>query len=225
MAELGWLTRTLADVPRHDRWLSEREREIVSTLRISKRRDDWRLGRWAAKSALGAWQDVSVADVEVLAAADGAPEALAGGVPMPVGLSISHRAGRALATVGRGSGALGCDLEAVEPRSPAFVRQWLGPAEHGVLNGLDGELRDLAANLLWTAKEAVSKARREGLRLDLRQATVEPGHLPQSPGAWSSLRVGWGDGPVELGWWRWEPGWVMTVVSNPAAHGPPSELP
>ena len=224
MAELGWLTRALADVPRHDRWLSEREREIVSTLRIPKRRDDWRLGRWAAKSALGAWRDVPAADLEVLAAADGAPEALAGGTRMPVGLSISHRAGRALVTVGSRSGALGCDLEVVEPRSPAFVRQWFGPAEHQVLNGLEGELRDLVANLLWAAKEAASKARREGLRLNLRQATIEPGPLDRSPGSWHSLRVGWEDGQVELGWWRWEPGWVMTVVSNPASHEPPSEL-
>ena len=224
MAELGWLTRALADVPRHDRWLSEREREIVSTLRIPKRRDDWRLGRWAAKSALGAWQDAPVADVEVLAAADGAPEALAGGTRMPEGLSISHRAGRALVTVGSGSEALGCDLEVVEPRSPAFVRQWLGHAEHQVLNGLDGVLRDRVANLLWTAKEAASKARRGGLRLNVREATVEPGHLDRSPGSWNSLRVAWEDGPVELGWWRWEPGWVMAVVSNPASHAPPSEL-
>jgi 4'-phosphopantetheinyl transferase len=224
MAELGWLTRALADVPRHDRWLSEREREVVSTLRIPKRRDDWRLGRWAAKAALGAWQGVPVAEVEVLAAADGAPEAIADGLRMQVGLSISHRAGRALVMVGSGSGALGCDLEVVEPRSPAFVRQWLAPAEHQVLNGLEGELRDLVANLLWTAKEAASKARREGLRLNVREATVEPGHLDRSPGSWNRLQVEWDDGPVELGWWRWEPGWVMTVVSNPASQAPPSEL-
>ncbi len=224
MAELGWLTRALTDVPRHDRWLSEREREIVSTLRIPKRRADWRLGRWAAKAALAAWQGLPVAEVEVLSTADGAPEALARGTRMPVGISISHRAGRALVMVGSASGALGCDLEVLEPRSPAFVRQWLGPAEHRVLNGLDGELRDMAANLVWTAKEAASKARREGLRLNLRQATVEPGQLTRSAGSWNSLRVGWDDGPVELGWWRWEPGWVMTLVSTPASHAPPSEL-
>jgi 4'-phosphopantetheinyl transferase len=224
MAELGWLTRALADVPAHDRWLSEREREILSTLRIPKRRSDWRLGRWTAKAAVAAWEGFPVADVEILAAADGAPEALAGGARMPLGLSLSHRAGRALVAVGSVSGALGCDLEALEPRSPAFVRQWLRPAERRVLNGLDGELRDLAANLLWTAKEAASKVRREGLRLNLRQATVEPGHLAQSRSPWKRLRVSWEDGPVELGWWRREPGWVMAVLSDPASDAPPCEL-
>ncbi|HET8592164.1 MAG TPA: hypothetical protein VFL56_00745, partial [Solirubrobacterales bacterium] len=129
MAELGWLTRALADVPRHDGWLSEREREILSTLRVAKRRADWRLGRWAAKAALAAWQGVPVAELEVLPAADGAPEALAGGAPIPVGLSLSHRGGRALAAVGSASARLGCDLEAIEVRTPAFVREWLRPAE------------------------------------------------------------------------------------------------
>ena len=224
MAELGWLTRALADVPRHDGWLSEREREILSTLRIPKRRADWRLGRWAAKAALAAWQGVPVAGAEILPAADGAPEALAGGARMPMRLSVSHRAGRALVAVGNVPGTLGCDLEALEPRSPAFVREWLRPAERQVLNGLDGELRDLAANLFWTAKEAASKARREGLRLNLRQATVGPGRLAHALGSWERLRVEWEDGPVELGWWRREPGWVMAVVSDPASDMPPCDL-
>ncbi len=224
MAELGWLTRALADVPQHDGWLSEREREIVSTLRIPKRRADWRLGRWAAKAALAAWQGVPVAQVEVLSAADGAPEALAGGARIPVGLSLSHRAGRALVAVGGVSGTLGCDLEALEPRSPAFVREWLCPAEHQLLNGLDEEQRDLAVNLLWTSKEAASKARREGLRLNFRQATVEPGRLAHGSGSWERLRVVWEDGPVELGWWRREPEWVMAVVGDPGSDAPPREL-
>ncbi len=224
MAELGWLTRALADVPRHDRWLSEREREILSTLRIAKRRADWRLGRWAAKAAVAAWQGVPLAEVEVLPASDGAPEPLVGGARMRVGLSLSHRAGRALVAVGGVSGTLGCDLEALEPRSPAFVREWLRPGERQLLNGLDEELRELAANLLWAAKEAASKARREGLRLNLRQATVEPGRLAHGSGSWERLRVVWEDSPVELGWWRREPGWVMAVVGDPASEAPPSEL-
>jgi 4'-phosphopantetheinyl transferase len=224
MAELGWLTRALADVPRHDGWLSEREREIASTLRIPKRRADWRLGRWAAKAALAAWQGVPVEQVEVLSAADGAPEALAGGARIRVGLSLSHRAGRALVAVGGVSGTLGCDLEALEPRSPAFVREWLRPAERQLLNGLDEEQRDLAANLLWASKEAASKARREGLRLNLRQATVEPGRLGHGSGSWKRLRVVWEDGPAELGWWRREPGWVMAVVGDPGFDAPPCEL-
>ena len=224
MAELGWLTRGLADVPAHDRWLSERERGVLATLRVHKRRADSRLGRWAAKTALAAWRGVAPSEVEILAAADGAPEGLIRGTPVPVRLSLSHRAGRALVVVGNGAGALGCDLEAIEARSPAFVREWLRPAERQLLAGLDVELRELVANLLWSAKEAASKARREGLRLDVRQATVAPGHLERSQRSWLRLRVDWEEGPTDPGWWRREPGWVMTVVGDPA-DAPPSELP
>ena len=224
MSRVGWLTRGLADVPRHDGWLSEREREVLATLRIDKRRSEWRLGRWAAKGAVASWQRVPLAAVEVFAAEDGAPEALIDGGEAPVALSLSHRAGRALAAVCDAPAALGCDLEALEARSPAFARQWLVPAERGLIGGLAGERRDLAANLLWSAKEAASKARREGLRLNIRQATVEPGRLSGSPGPWERLRVAWEDGPTELGWWRREPSWVMAVVSDLAPEEPPIEL-
>ena len=223
MTELGWLTRVLGDVPAHDRWLSEREHQILSTLRVAKRRADWRLGRWAGKAAVAAWQGVAPDVVEVVAANDGSPEALVDGEEASVALSLSHRAGRALATAGDAPRALGCDLETVEPRGLAFVHQWLRPAERELVSGLAGERRDLAANLLWTAKEAASKARRQGLWLDLRQATVGS-RVGHSPGGWERLRVAWADGAVELGWWRGEPGWVMAVVSDPASDGPPCEL-
>ena len=224
MSRVGWLTRGLADLPGHDGWLSEREREVLSTLRVDKRRSDWRLGRWAAKSAVASWQQVPLAAVEVLAAEDGAPEALIDGGEAPVALSLSHRAGRALAAVGDAPATLGCDLELLEARSPAFVREWLRPAERELVCGLSGERQDLAANLVWSAKEAVTKARREELRLNIRQATVEPGRLTGSAGPWERLRVAWEDGPTELGWWRREPGWVMAVVGDPAPEAPPVEL-
>ena len=57
--------------------------------------------------------------------ADGAPDAWLDGAPAPVSLSLSHRAGRALAAVTDVPAAIGCDLELVEPRSGPFVREWL----------------------------------------------------------------------------------------------------
>jgi hypothetical protein len=82
----------------------------------------------------------------------------------------------------------------------------------------------VAANLVWSAKEAASKARREGLRLNVRGATVEPDGLGGSPGVWLPLRVAWQGGDADLGWWREDPEWVMAVVSDPHADAPPSEL-
>jgi 4'-phosphopantetheinyl transferase len=224
MAQLGWLTRELGDVPRHDRWLSEQEREVLSRLRVPKRGADWRLGRWAGKAAVAAWRGVAVESVVIAAAEDGAPEALIDDRPADLALSLSHRAGRAMATVADETRALGCDLEAVEPRSEAFLREWLRPAERELVSAQNGAARDLAANLIWTAKEAASKARREGLRLNLRRATVEADALAQPAGSWARLQVSWEGGPVELGWWRQDAGWVMTVTSAPASEAAPSEL-
>jgi 4'-phosphopantetheinyl transferase len=222
--ELGWLTRELDDVPRHDRWLSDQEREALSALTVAKRRADWRLGRWAAKAAVAAWRGAPPESVVIAAAEDGAPEALIDGQEADVALSLSHRARRALATVADGPSGLGCDLEALEPRSPAFLREWLSPAERDLVGAQAPERRELAANLVWTAKEAASKARREGLRLNVRQATVETEGLAQSPGSWTRLRVTWREGSAQSGWWRGDPRWVMAVVSDPPSETPPGEL-
>jgi 4'-phosphopantetheinyl transferase len=224
MAGLGWLTRELAEVPPHDRWLSEREREVLSGLRIAKRRADWRLGRWTAKAAVAAWRRVPEETVEVAAAADGAPEALIDGEDAAVSLSISHRAGRGLAAVSESPGTVGCDLEVIEPRSPAFLREWLRPTERELVRAQSGWRRDFTANLIWSAKEAATKARRGGLRLNVRQATVEVDGLPRSPGAWLPLRVVWKEGTIDLGWWREEPELVMAVVSDPPFEALPRQL-
>jgi 4'-phosphopantetheinyl transferase len=224
MNGLGWLTRGLDDVPAHDTWLSEREREALAELRGEKRRGEWRLGRWTAKSAVASWRGAPPEAVEVLAAEDGAPEALLDGRGASVALSLSHRAGRALAAVCDAPAALGCDLEPVEARSPAFIRRWLRPEERELVERLSGESREMAATLLWSAREAATKARRVGPRLDVRRASAEPGRLGGAPGSWQRLRVAWQGGPRELGWWRREPGWVMAVVSDPAPPAPPVEL-
>ncbi|MGZ5388059.1 MAG: 4'-phosphopantetheinyl transferase family protein, partial [Solirubrobacterales bacterium] len=167
MPAIGWLTRSLADVPEGDDWLGPRERAVLDGLRMEKRRSDWRLGRWAAKEALAAWSGAALSEMEVLAADDGAPEAFVRGERADAALSLSHRRGRALAVVADGGVAIGCDLEVIEPRSGAFVRTWLAPAEREsvLAAGEAGGAR--RANLLWAAKEAAAKARREGLRLDV----------------------------------------------------------
>jgi 4'-phosphopantetheinyl transferase len=171
---------------------------------------------------VGAWLGVPLARVEVVAAADGAPEARLDGRPAPVALSLSHRAERALAVVSDPGTALGCDLEWIEPRSRAFVSDWLAPAEQALVEGA-GARRDLAANLLWTAKEAAAKVRREGLRLDVRGAVADPGDLEGAGPEWRRLVVSWPDGPRPTrGWWRAEPDWVMAVAGEPAPGVPPA---
>jgi 4'-phosphopantetheinyl transferase len=221
MAAPGWLTGSLADVPAGDAWLSEGERRALAGLRVEKRAADWRLGRWTAKEAVAAWLEVPAWRIEILAAADGAPEAWLDGARAPVSVSLSHRAGRSLAAVAGAPAVIGCDLELVEPRSPAFVREWLAPAEQMLLATFDRPERDRVANLMWSAKEAAAKVRRGGLRLDVRRAAVEAQEVAAPAAAWRPLRVDWEqEGTETAGWWRDEPGWVMTIAGDPAPGRP-----
>ena len=53
--EVYWLEQSEGDVPTTDDWLSPDEVVRLSTMRIAKRRSDWRLGRWTAKNALAVY--------------------------------------------------------------------------------------------------------------------------------------------------------------------------
>jgi 4'-phosphopantetheinyl transferase len=190
---------------------------VLSGLRVDKRRRDWRLGRWASKTAVAAWLGIDRCRIEVLAAADGAPDAWLDGDLAPVSVSLSHREGRALAVVTDAPAAIGCDLEVVEPRSDAFVREWLTAGEQAALAPLSPPARNRAVNLLWTAKEAAAKVRREGLRLDVRHVGVE---LYESGSGWQPLAVRWPEGIQTAGWWRDTGGWIMTIAGVPAPARP-----
>jgi 4'-phosphopantetheinyl transferase len=220
MNAAGWLSQWHADVAGGDAWLGENERLALARLRVGPRRDSWRLGRWTAKGALSEWLALAPREIEVLAAEDGAPEAWAGGERLPVSLSISHRAGRAIAAVTGESHRLGCDLEFVEPRSPAFLREWLAAPEQDLVRSHPAG-DSVIANLVWSAKEAAAKVRREGLRLDVRRAVVTVDVADIGESRWRALSVQWPDQatPTE-GWWRTEGEWVMTIAAEPAT-GPP----
>lgn len=217
----GWLARRIADVPSGDEWLTAGERRILAGMRIERRRAAWRLGRWTAKSALAAWVGIPPELVDVLAAEDGAPEAWCRGERLPVSISLSHRADHAVAVVADAPNVAGCDLEAIEPRSGAFIREWLAPAEQALVGAADEPRRALLANVIWTAKEAAAKVRREGLRLDLRRAVVTLEDSDAPAGRWSALRVDWDDGTgATTGWWRHERGWVVAVAGQPPPSPP-----
>jgi 4'-phosphopantetheinyl transferase len=209
----------VAEVPEGDGWLSPEEREVQATLRFPKRRRDWRLGRWAAKRAVGRTLWVAPVEVQVAAADDGAPQASAGARDAPA-ISISHADGRGLCAVAPPGVTVGCDLEVIEPRSPAFVREWLtGPEQ--LLVAAAGPAGDLVATLVWSAKESASKALREGLRLPTRSVQIElPEDAPRpslDARGWQPL-VAWVRIPgVSLrwtGWWRTDGRRVITIVAD-----------
>jgi 4'-phosphopantetheinyl transferase len=195
-AEVRWTTASAAEVPAGDGWLGPRERAVLAGLAFAPRRDSWRLGRYTAKRLLG--------DVEILPAPDGAPVAWRGPARVPVSLSLSHRDGVGLCAAAPGAIALGCDVERIEPRAPAFLADFLTAAERAAVAA--AREPSLLANLVWSAKESALKALRTGLTRDTWELEVTLGSggellVDDLP---NQRRLG--------GAWRRLDGFVMTVL-------------
>lgn len=202
----------LHEVPGGGDWLSEAERALLGTLRIEKRRRDWRLGRWCARRALLHLADVDPASVVVLAASDGAPEVRS---HPHLHVSITHRAERAAAVAAHAPLRVGCDLEQVEPRSEAFIRDYFTASEAAAVLAAPRELRGVLANLCWSAKESVLKAVRLGLTADTRSIDVA---LPDARAlrreAWLPITAKSASAGTFTGCWRWSGDVLLTVLAD-----------
>lgn len=223
---LAWLSQGMADAPADDGWLSPREAAWVARMRFPKRRTEFRLGRWTAKKALALYlgRDASaaaLAAIEIDRARDGAPHPLVDGRPAEAYLTMTDRADQAVCLVGPPGTALGCDLELVEPRSDAFVADYLTPSEQAFVAAA-GAGRDLAANLVWCGKESALKVLRTGLRRDTRsvEASFPAGALVDG---WAPMSVRTVEGPVFPGWWQRFGAFVLTLAAT-APFGPPRPL-
>ena len=222
--ELFWLALCADDVPAHDAWLSAGERDVLGRLRFDKRRQDWRLGRYAAKQALSqAWSATcggsAPARLEILAAADGAPELRGHTAPCP-SFSLSHSAGRALCVVAGPGTRVGCDIEFIETRAAAFVEDFFAPEEQARFSAVPARDYALSVTLAWSAKESALKLLRTGLRVDTRTVVARwPAACPQD--GWNPLEVSVPGEPNPLnGWWQTLGNFVVTAVSTPAAPAP-----
>lgn len=221
----GWLSQGLADAPAGDGWLSPREAAWVARMRFPKRRSEFRLGRWTAKNALALHlgrdrSEEELRRIEIDRAPDGAPLPVVDGRPADAHVTMSDRADQAVCVVGPPGIALGCDLELVEPRSEAFVSDFLTPAEQRLVAEA-GERRDLLANLVWCGKEAALKVLRTGLRRDTRSVEVSfPGGGTVED--WAPMSVRAVEGAAFPGWWRRFGAFVLTVAADEALPPPRS---
>lgn len=206
-AVLRWLARTERDLPEDDGWLSAAEMETCAEMRFTKRRREFRVSRWTAKQAMAALPDCAVGPsrLEVRHHPSGAPTAWVDGRPLPVGISLSDRAGWAMCLLGLGPGDVGCDLELVEPRSAAFARDFFTAAERRFV----GE-SDLWANLVWSAKESALKVLRTGLGRDTRTVEVT---VCRAASGWSPLIMRVGPAQALTGWWVRYNDFLLTVAT------------
>ena len=216
---LSWLSQGMTDAPADDAWLSSREGTWVARMRFPKRRSEFRLGRWTAKKALALYlgreaSAVALRSIEIDRAPDGAPAPLVDGRPADAYVTMTDRADQAVCLVGPPGTALGCDLELVEPRSDAFVADFLTPAEQRLVAAAGAE-RDLVANLVWCGKESALKVLRTGLRRDTRSVEVS---FPEGGAVdgWAPLSVRTVEGAVFPGWWQRFGAFVLTLAATRA---------
>jgi phosphopantetheinyl transferase len=205
--------------------LSPREEKLLAGLGHVLRRRKWLMGRAAAKrlvrDMLGDGQ-VREKEISVLNQPSGEPFVLIegkGGWDYPI--SISHRSevGMAAAPSER-TARIGADLETIEPRDAALVRQFYTDGEAQIVEAA-GNDRDEIVSRIWSAKEAVLKLLGLGLRIDTRGVLV---NLVGQP--FSECPEGWQ--PVDVRviaelprqhmldnlrvMWRREAGFVLTVA-------------
>jgi 4'-phosphopantetheinyl transferase len=228
-----WLEQTASDLPAHTDWLNPSDAARIDGMRFAKRRNDWLLGRWTAKQAVAACMHLAsdsqtLANIELRPEPSGAPEVYFAGSLAGVSISLSHSSGVAVCAVAEAGGVIGCDLEAVEPRSDAFVLDYFTTAEVAQVAETDEANRPRLIALIWSAKESALKALRTGLRQDTRSVTVtladalrDPSRLPPQDDldTWHPLRACCSTGEVFEGWWQHSGGLVRTVVA--ASPAPP----
>jgi 4'-phosphopantetheinyl transferase len=228
---MWWLAHGEQEVPAGADWMTLRERQVLAGIRYTKRRVEFLTRRWTAKRAVAmvlgrGLTTTALAAVEIRHHPSGAPWVAVDGQPAAIDLSISDRAGWAVCLVGPpggSGGALGIDLELVEPRSEAFVGDFFTAGEVAGVRRLPvGEARDEAANLIWSAKESALKVLKIGLRADTREVEVDFGRQRRADG-WAPLAVTGRDGSAFAGWWRRDGVFLLTLAGRRQAP-PPLQL-
>jgi 4'-phosphopantetheinyl transferase len=235
---MQWLASGEDQIPAGRDWLTDAEATRAASMRFTKRRTEYLLRRLAGKRAVavavGLPEDpAGLRRVGVLNRLTGAPFVQVDGRDLELDISLSDRAGSAVCLVGPDLGAVGCDLEIVEPRSEGFVRDFLTTAEQDLVASMpDVDSRDAAANLIWSAKESALKVLRTGLRADTRTVEVvidspddlRLDHARDGSSRWRQLTVRTPKGPCP-GWWRRDGVFLLTIAASTGLAVPPQELP
>ncbi len=156
--------------PAERAWFTNPERQEYARFTVPKRADEWRAGRLAAKKAvIETHPGIGPLDVEVKAdPGTGRPRLWIQNEESALWLSISHRAGLAVAALS--PGAVGADLETVEDRERSFLEEAFNVNELRIL--LEAADPRVESACMWAAKEAALKRAGIGLKADLRAHTV-----------------------------------------------------
>jgi 4'-phosphopantetheinyl transferase len=173
-------------------------------LRTQEQRDAFTAAHALVRTALSAYGRPAPAEWRFAISPQGHPSVLDAA---ELSFSLSHAGAQAAVAIGAGQ-ALGLDLEPIRPErdSLPLARRFFAGTEVEWLSGLLPGERPAGFAALWTAKEAVLKARGCGLTEPLRSVEVE-----LAPTGWP-VRVQSPGGPWALRSWSPEPGWCAALA-------------
>jgi 4'-phosphopantetheinyl transferase len=199
------------------------EQRRLAELKLSKRRNEWLLGRWTAKHLLQACleRDLNVhlplSAIGIYNDAHGAPVAMVDCgcqiVEWAISISHSHTCGFATALPDATIG-LGADIEQIEPRDWRFVEDYFMQDEIERVCTAPIEQRDKLIAAIWSAKEAALKALRLGLTIDTRRVHCAIDPCIRSDRDWLEFNItcAWKGTETLRGWWRSWGEYVLTVA-------------
>jgi 4'-phosphopantetheinyl transferase len=182
-AAIAWVKMTdYATLARYSgEFLHPREIEVFNAFKIHRRQASYLLGRFAAKSALAEhWGQGFAASAVAIAAGVFNQPVVEGNPGHPAGVSISHSDHLACGLAFPEAHPMAIDVEEVDTSRTHIMLTQMGPYELDLALAQCADI-DLAATLLWTAKEALSKALRCGLTcpcelLEIGQLETERGY-------------------------------------------------
>jgi len=216
-------------VPEAQGVLSGSELGKFSAFRFPKRRGEWLLGRWTAKSlahSLPGYQQYPLDQIEILNTQEGAPYIqLADGTRPGGRLTISHSGSLAMCALTTVEGLrVGADLEKIEARTETFILDYFTPAECRLVEATPADTRAEVVTLIWSAKESMLKALGVGLRVDTRSVEVQ--NMQGVPYAidsifeWNKIQVGEqkSSGRSWAGWWQRRGQFILTLAGFTATN-------
>ena len=147
----------ISKVPPAEDFLTKRELETYKAFKIEKRKKEWLGGRYALKKLACELFNFDIKYMEVNNLPSGQPILLVpGGTKLPV--SITHSGPYAAAAIALTGQAIGIDIETIEQRSAAWVKQCFDERE------ISSKSAPFLTEL-WAKKEAVLKFLGLGLKL------------------------------------------------------------
>ena len=222
--KIYWYTQDFKNLPKDNDWLTQQEKQILENLKFLKRRNEWRLGRWTAKNAVQKYfesqKHLTFQDIHILTRENRSPYIKIDNHENNIALSISHRERKALSAVSDNFNAIGCDLELIETRSELFITDYFTPNEVNIVTSHPDQ-KDIIANLIWSAKESVSKVVQLGLNLSTHDVDVHTIQFENSS-EWNDMDITLNNSNSFYGKWKQLGNYIITVAAPKLFDSPVS---